>query len=141
MHFSHLTIFLATDPISVGTDTGATTKQVLEQLGHSFASYTRTSIEPDSLESLATLFQSQAEKMIYKQLDIEKDISEQGLEESFYDIVIAPMALQKTASLQVALKNARVLLRPGGYLIMLESTSIARSQWEKDLKENGFSGI
>ena len=62
--------------------------------------------------------------MIYKTLDIEKDIVEQGYMEHSYDLVIASLVLHATRDLRQTLTNTRKLLRPGGYLLMLEVTNI-----------------
>lgn len=108
--------------------------------------------------------------MAFKVLDIEKDIGEQGYEEGCFDLVIAPLALYATRKLEVTLTNVRRLLKPGGYLIMLELTNsdvmrfglilgglpawwlgyeegrtlspcVSEENWEKLMQKAGFSGF
>jgi hybrid polyketide synthase/nonribosomal peptide synthetase ACE1 len=61
--------------------------------------------------------------MAFKVLDIEKDITEQEYNEERFDLVIAPLALYATKNLEATLTNVRRLIKPGGYLIMLEITN------------------
>ena len=61
-----------------------------------------------------------ANKMVFKPLDIEKDVTSQGFVAHSYDIVLAANVLHATHKLDETLKNARKLLKPGGYLVMLE---------------------
>ena len=62
--------------------------------------------------------------MTFKVLDIETAPTNQGYEPHSYDIIIASNVLHATASLQTTLKNARQLLKPGGYLMLLEVTGL-----------------
>lgn len=103
-------------------------------------------------------------------LDIEKDITEQGFLEGDYDLIIAAGVLHATHFLDAAMKNVRKLLRPGGYLVLMEITEVdwlrtsfmrtgipswwhgakdgrqynptmPKSRWEVIFRSNGFSGI
>jgi hybrid polyketide synthase/nonribosomal peptide synthetase ACE1 len=108
--------------------------------------------------------------MAFKLLDIEKDLEEQDFEEACFDLVVAPLSLYATKSLEATLKNVRRLLKPGGYLIMLEITDpevmrfglilgglpgwwlgfeegrklspcVSESRWEALMQSTGFSGL
>lgn len=108
--------------------------------------------------------------MIYKTLDIEKDVIEQGYMEHSYDLVIASLVLHATRDLRQTLTNTRKLLKPGGYLLMLEVTNIdvlrvgfamsglpawwlgredgrryspcvTSAEWHSLLQDTGFSGV
>jgi hybrid polyketide synthase / nonribosomal peptide synthetase ACE1 len=108
--------------------------------------------------------------MIFKALDIEKDIIEQGYKENSYDLVIGSLVLHATTDLQKTLENTRRLLKPGGYLIILEITNndvvrvgfsmsglpgwwlgqndgrklspcVSSAEWESLLLKSGFSAI
>jgi len=72
----------------------------------------------------AQLFKAYSDKMTFKVLDIEKAPTDQGYEPHSYDIIIASNVLHATASLQTTLENARQLLKPGGYLLLLEITGL-----------------
>lgn len=60
--------------------------------------------------------------MAFKTLDIEKPATDQGFADNSYDVVVASLVLHATRDLETALRNARKLLRPGGFLIILEVT-------------------
>jgi hybrid polyketide synthase / nonribosomal peptide synthetase ACE1 len=109
--------------------------------------------------------------MIYKVLDAEKDVVEQGFTEHSYDFVIASLVIHATKDLSHTVRNVRRLLKPGGYLAMLELTNLRpirvsfcmsglegwwlgsaengrqyspcvdANQWNSILRENGFSSI
>ena len=72
----------------------------------------------------AELFNAYSDKMTFKVLDIETAPVNQGYEPHSYDIIIASNVLHATASLQTTLENARQLLKPGGYLMLLEITGL-----------------
>lgn len=108
--------------------------------------------------------------MIFKTLDVEKDITEQGYEEHSYDLVVASLVLHATTDLHRTLMNTRRLLKPGGYLIIQEvsnndvtrvgflmcalpgwwlgqndgrklSPCVSTLEWHRLLLQSGFSGI
>lgn len=75
-------------------------------------------------DKAAELFKEYSDKMMFKALGIETAPANQGYEPHTYDIVIASNVLHATTSLQTTLENARQLLRPGGYLMLLEITGL-----------------
>lgn len=108
--------------------------------------------------------------MIFKTLDVEKDIAGQGYEEQSYDLVVASLVLHATTDLHRTLTNTRRLLKPGGYLIIQEvsnndvtrvgflmcalpgwwlgqndgrklSPCVSTVEWHRLLLQSGFSGI
>jgi hybrid polyketide synthase/nonribosomal peptide synthetase ACE1 len=108
--------------------------------------------------------------MAFRTLDIEKDVVDQGFPEQSFDLIIASLVLHATSKLTETMKNVRRLLRPGGYLIMLELTDndpmrfgfifgslpgwwlgvedgrrlspcIEPPKWGDLLENNGFSGL
>jgi hybrid polyketide synthase/nonribosomal peptide synthetase ACE1 len=108
--------------------------------------------------------------MSFKTLDIEKDPMAQGFQESSYDLVVCSLVLHATESLEKTLCNVRRLLKPGGYLVMLEITNtnavrmgllmgglpgwwlghadnraltpcVSASRWDVELRNSGFAGI
>lgn len=108
--------------------------------------------------------------MIFKVLDAEKEPSEQGLANHSYDIIIAANVLHATRSLHTTLQNVRSLLKPGGYLVLMETTGphtishhliygglegwwrnerpdpqlgpvTTAPRWDTLLRETGFSGV
>ncbi|KAL4795761.1 putative hybrid NRPS/PKS enzyme [Aspergillus venezuelensis] len=156
--------------LEVGAGTGGATRFILEKLGTAFASYTYTDISSGFFDQARELFAISETKMVFKVLDIEKDIAEQGFPQHSYDLVIASLVLHATARLEETLCNVRQLLKPGGYLLMLEITDndplrfgfifgglpgwwrgvddgrtlspcIELLEWEALLEDNGFSGV
>ncbi|KAJ5706143.1 hypothetical protein N7536_001832 [Penicillium majusculum] len=156
--------------LEVGAGTGGATKAILEKIGNSFASYTYTDISSAFFGHAAEHFPSHVNKMIFKTLDITKDPTGQDYIPQTYDVVVASNVLHATESLRTALENTRKLLRPGGYLVMVEiirndvmrhglvmgglpgwwigendgrqwGPSITLEEWDLILRETGFSGI
>lgn len=108
--------------LEIGAGTGSFTAATLECLNDGFATYTYTDILAAFFEEAKEMFKSNAEKMIFKTLDAEKDIEEQGFEEGTYDLIIAGNVIHAMAHLETTLKSVRKLLRPGGNLCLLEVT-------------------
>ncbi|KAI3325962.1 hypothetical protein HD806DRAFT_428958 [Xylariaceae sp. AK1471] len=107
--------------IEVGAGTGSATKTVLSEIGNKFSSYTFTDISSGFFERAQSLFHSHLRRVLYKTLDVSRDISSQGFSEHSYDLVIASAVLHATPSLSDTLNNVRRLLKPGGFLVALEA--------------------
>ncbi|KAF3759881.1 hypothetical protein M406DRAFT_269792 [Cryphonectria parasitica EP155] len=156
--------------IEIGAGTGGATGPVLEAAGSTMSSYTYTDISPAFFEQAAKSFATYSDKMAYRVLDIEKAPAAQGYEPHSYDIVIAFNVLHATHSLQATLANTRQLLRPGGYLILMEFTNndairvgttmaglpgwwlgaddgrvfsptVTTREWHSALRKSGFGGV
>lgn len=109
--------------LEIGAGTGGATKYVLEDIGNSMSSYTYTDISVGFFSNAAEMFKAYSDKMTFKVMDVEKTPASQGYEEHSYDIVIASNVLHATESLHTTLVNTRKLLKPGGYLMLLEITN------------------
>lgn len=139
-------------------------------MGSAFASYTFSDILDTQFDAARERLSGHQSKMAFKLLDIEKDLGEQDFQEACFDLVIAPMALYATKNLDATLANVHKLLKPGGYLVMLEITDpdvmrfglilgslpgwwlgfeegrtlspcISADKWETLMKQVGFSGF
>ncbi|RYP74561.1 hypothetical protein DL769_003988 [Monosporascus sp. CRB-8-3] len=105
----------------------------------------------------------------FKALDIEQDPAYQGFETGTYDVIIAANVLHATQNMHVTMSHVRKLLKPGGKLVLMEITnrqpwmtlvfgnlpgwwlgqeegrkegpSLSEEEWDKVLKETGFSGV
>nr|A0A482N9V7.1 RecName: Full=Hybrid PKS-NRPS synthetase iccA; Short=PKS-NRPS iccA; AltName: Full=Ilicicolin H biosynthesis cluster protein A [Talaromyces variabilis]QBQ83704.1 polyketide synthase-nonribosomal peptide synthetase [Talaromyces variabilis] len=109
--------------LEIGAGTGGTTWSILKDINDAYDSYTFTDISSGFFPKAAEKFSDFAHKMIFKTLDVEKQPSEQGFAENSYDVIVAANVLHATRSLETTLRNARSLLRPGGYLILMEITN------------------
>lgn len=155
--------------IGAGAGNGNLAKTVLQEIGHAFKSYTLTSDSVKSLSKAEEVLKAWATQIKFQALDIEGDLLAQGYVEHSYDLVIAANALHATKNPQDAMANVRKLLKPGGFLLLLEITGdVLRTsfmmsglpswwpegddgrrygptssipQWTWILKETGFSGV
>ncbi|KAF5488135.1 Polyketide synthase-nonribosomal peptide synthetase [Colletotrichum fructicola] len=154
--------------LELGAGTGGATKSIFKHIGSQFSSYTFTDISAGFFSTAMNVFKSP--KMIFKTLDAERDVVEQGFQEGYYDLVIASNVLHATAKLDDTLRNARRLLKPGGYLLIAEVTcadvvrvrfpfsalpgwfrghddgrpltaTIDTTEWHQRLSRTGFSGV
>lgn len=156
--------------LEIGAGTGGTTRSILDAIGTSFASYTYTDISPGFFENAAEKFKDHRSKIDFRVLDVEKDVTQQGFKEHSFDVIIAANVLHATRNLKETMSNARSLLKPGGYLVMMEITglevlrvqfimgglpgwwygvddgrvlspAISLLEWDDLLQETGFSGV
>ncbi|RDL33251.1 putative hybrid nrps pks [Venustampulla echinocandica] len=156
--------------LEIGAGTGGATKSFLNELSGSFSTYTFTDISSGFFPKAEQVFSSYSSRMNFKVLDIEKDVQEQGFSDGSFDVVIASLVLHATRNLADTLKNVRRLLKPGGYLLLLEITEneqmrfglifgglpgwwlghedgralspcIGLKEWDLYLKQTGFSGM
>lgn len=112
--------------LEIGAGTGGATKRILGRIPYAFDHYTFTDVSSGFFEAAESIFPTHVDsgRLTFRTLDIERDpVAEQGFEEHSYDIVLASFVLHATADLENTLRNARRLLKPGGYLVLLEMTS------------------
>lgn len=158
------------DILEIGAGTGGATKRIFKKLGKRFGSYTYTDISTGFFEKAREVFSEVEAKMSFRALNIEKDPREQGFTEGSYDLIIASLVLHATHVMEDTMRNVRRLLKPGGYLIMLElgdyvdmrtglmfgplpgwwmgyddgrklSPTMPEADWDKCMKAVGFSGV
>ncbi|KAJ2995920.1 hypothetical protein NUW58_g1137 [Xylaria curta] len=156
--------------LEIGAGTGATTESILPALGQSFSSYTFTDISSGFFPEAEKRFEKFANRMIYKTFNMERSPTDQSYTEGHYDVVIAANVLHVSPDMESSMANVRRLLKPGGYLIVLEVTStellfsgmtvgtlpgwwiaaekgrpwgpsLTLDQWDHVLVQTGFSGI
>nr|AKL78827.1 GLNRPS8 [Glarea lozoyensis] len=159
--------------LEIGAGTGGATKSILKYLkeqNQTVASYTFTDISGGYFEKAREVFKDLSGNMLFSVLDVEKDVVSQGYSEHSYDLVIASMVLHATSKLENTMKNVRRLLKPGGYLLMLETTSnspsrigftmgglpgwwlgaddgralspcVPSAKWDEILRNTGFGGV
>ncbi|RYP90585.1 hypothetical protein DL770_003295 [Monosporascus sp. CRB-9-2] len=155
--------------VEVGAGTGATTSRVLDAVDGAFALYVYTDVSSGFLEKAKERFSKYAGRMEFRVFNVEDDPVNQGLAAHSFDLVVASGVLHATGHLRSTLANVRRLLRPGGYLLLLEPTGsslrvsyvmgglpgwwlggsdgrrlfpgITPIQWDDILRDTGFSGV
>ena len=165
--------------LEVGAGTGGMTGHVLAALEErerrtgapSFAEYSYTDISPMFLERASSRWphlQAQG-RLVFKTFDMDQAMETQGFEPASYDMIIAASVLHATPDLEAAIRNLRKSLKPGGRLVLLETTkpedimtnfmaglvpgwwvarekwrphspAISEPLWDHCLRNNGFSG-
>lgn len=156
--------------LEIGAGTGGTTRSILDSVGlGGYSSYTYTDISAGFFQKAADKFSDHRDKMNFKVLNIENDVVAQGFQEGGFDVVVAANVLHATRKLAETVRNARVLLKPGGYLVLMEITGdslaatytmgalpgwwlgvedgrrfspgVSIPEWDSLLKGTGFSGV
>lgn len=161
--------------LEVGAGTGEWTRRMLSVLynyeertgAQAFSKYVYTDISGAFFPKAEEKFQD--ERLRFKTLDLEEQVTDQGFEPGAYDLVIAGSVLHATSDLTRTIQNVRCLVKPGGHLINVEIVNpdkvetnfafgllpgwwlgvekwrslcpgINEVQWDALLKGNGFSG-
>lgn len=109
--------------LEIAAGKGPITKRILSKIGDAFDQYMFTDISPDSVETAKASFSEDSARIHFQPLDPEQDVVAQGFQKQSYQLVIATLACHYTEGINVTLRNARELLEPGGYLVMLETAS------------------
>ncbi|KAK8087553.1 hypothetical protein PG997_002514 [Apiospora hydei] len=117
----------------VGSGTGSATDKVLPFLVDSegveggqqmvrFGEYAYTDISVGFFEKARAKFAYAEKHMRFVKLDLEICPSLQGFELGSYDVILACNVIHTTSDLMKCLRDLLALLRPGGKLIMMETT-------------------
>ena len=120
--------------LEIGAGTGSTTIPVLQSLSNHnglpprFGHFYFTDISAGFFERANERLGSWRDLITYKTLDIEKEPVDQGFEIGSFDLIVASNVLHATANMNKTLENSRKLLKNGGRIIILESTTLALSQ-------------
>jgi acyl transferase domain-containing protein len=109
--------------LEIGAGTGSATRATLARIGRSYHSYTFTDISVGFFEDARQQFAEHGDHFLYQALDITQDPAQQGFEDASYDLVIASNVLHASPSMRQTLSYVRRLLKPGGYLVLMESTN------------------
>ena len=154
--------------LEVGAGTGGASQHTLSALAESYSSYTFTDVSSGFFEKAQERFANSAHRIIFKVLDLERDPREQGYQEYTYDLIIGSLVVHATKNVSQTLSFLRSLLKPGGFLVLVEgsvdtlrsgfmmaglpgwwlggedrrwSPMLSPDRWHALLLETGFSGI
>ncbi|RYO91142.1 hypothetical protein DL766_001734 [Monosporascus sp. MC13-8B] len=155
------------DILEIGAGMGLNTSAILTAIGDAYRSYTYTDVSSSCLKPGRARFQGAAQKMDFRILDIQNAVEPQGFQRHKYAFVISSVPHARR-DLKTTLRNIRSLLRPGGYLLLVEATGetmasmltfgtlspwwlaagrrkprfgVSVSDWDALLCSAGFSGI
>ncbi|RYC91645.1 Nonribosomal peptide synthetase 14 [Fusarium oxysporum f. sp. narcissi] len=109
--------------LEIGAGTGGSTREILPRLGSAFSTYTYTDVSGGFFDTAQDRFQDFADRMIFKTFDMNISPGSQGFTEGTYDLVIASNVLHATLELEDMMKHVRSFLKPGGFLIILETVN------------------
>ncbi|KAH8669587.1 polyketide synthase [Tricladium varicosporioides] len=106
--------------LTIGTDTGQISKEVLSCLGSVFASYVHTDTSSHHLQTAREHLLPWMNIVKLEIFDIRNEGQHQNLRDSSFDLIIAPNILQSTSHPENMLLDLRRLLKLGGFLISTE---------------------
>ncbi|KAK1988400.1 type I polyketide synthase [Colletotrichum cereale] len=164
--------------LEIGGGTGGATQVVLESFGARGSgagtlldSYTFTDVSSGFFEAARQKLAAWDGMIDFHKLDIEADPVKQSdaFAAGAFDLIVASMVLHATKSLETTMKNVRKLLKPGGKLVLVETTqdkldmqlifgtlpgwwlseeptrnmspNVSKETWDEVLRDTGFSGI
>lgn len=133
--------------LEVNTRQGAVAPHVLEVLGNpesggpNASLYHFTDSSAASFEKLREELLDWADVLAFDELDIQRDPATQGFALGTYDILIASGAEYAVEHTPQALSHMHSLLRPGGALLLGNTTSLSLQSWETQLQTTGFTGV
>lgn len=112
--------------IKIGAGTGGATTALFEALstpkGVMLDQYHYTDISAGFFGAARVKFAEWADHIEFKTLDIEKNPVQQGFTLGSYDVVVASNVLYATKDMDATLANVRMLLKPGGIVVLLKVT-------------------
>ncbi|PYH87097.1 polyketide synthase [Aspergillus uvarum CBS 121591] len=110
--------------LEIGGGTGACTQHVVDALGPTkpVGRYDFTDASAAFFEAARMRFSDWEDVIDFRRLDIEADPAAQGFECGSYDVVLACQVLHATSNMRRTLDHVRQLIKPGGKLVLVETT-------------------
>jgi acyl transferase domain-containing protein len=107
--------------IEVGAGTGATTSALIPVLPADQTHYLFTDVSDVFLGRARERFGANA-PMAYGRFDLDQDLAKQGYSPASFDLIVSANAVHASVDLRASLHRLRLLLAPGGMLVLIEST-------------------
>jgi amino acid adenylation domain-containing protein len=114
--------------LELGAGTGGTTGALLAELPAARTDYWYTDLSSYFLSGAKEKF-ARYPFVHYAIFDVDKAPAAQGHQPHSYDLIVAANVLHNATDVNATLGRVRELLRPGGYLLMLEGTRTSPWQW------------
>ena len=108
--------------LEIGGGTGGLTRHLLPQLPTERSTYVFTDVSPLFLRAAKERFDD-APFLQTELLDISQPPEEQGFEPGSFDLIVAANVLHATPRLLTTLTHVRRLLKPNGWLLLLEGAN------------------
>ncbi|KAH9885301.1 hypothetical protein F4778DRAFT_799035 [Xylariomycetidae sp. FL2044] len=110
--------------LELGGHTGGATKSIMNKISNAYSHYTFTDPSPESLEAARSQLSESHMRIAFQVLEPDTDLVAQGFQEHSFDMVIGSLAVHATTmDPESYMCSIRKLLKPGGYLVMLEVTA------------------
>jgi acyl transferase domain-containing protein/2-polyprenyl-3-methyl-5-hydroxy-6-metoxy-1,4-benzoquinol methylase len=111
--------------LEIGAGTGGTTSRVLQMLQPYQASieeYCYSDVSDAFLHYGERMYAAEHPYLTYRHFNVEKPLTEQGIQSGSYDLVIAANVLHATSDIRRTVRNAKAALKKHGLLFLNEIT-------------------
>jgi len=113
--------------LEAGGGSGDLTSQLLEALNGENVSYRFTDISRAFVAEAERIASDRGiDSMQFGLFDISRDPRQQGLQPHSFDVVVAYNVVHVAPDITAALEHLRLLLKPGGHMVLVESTRLER---------------
>jgi 2-polyprenyl-3-methyl-5-hydroxy-6-metoxy-1,4-benzoquinol methylase/acyl carrier protein len=113
--------------LEVGAGIGGTSAELFGEIADFNVEYDFSDISEFFLNNASERF-AEYDFINYKFLDINKDLQSQGCSYGEYDIVFGVNVIHDAENLDYTIENIKKVLKPDGYLAMIETTDNMKSQ-------------
>jgi yersiniabactin nonribosomal peptide synthetase len=113
--------------LEVGAGIGGTSAELFGEIADFNVEYDFSDISEFFLNNASERF-AEYDFINYKFLDINKDLQSQGCSYGEYDIVFGVNVIHDAENLDYTIENIKKVLKPNGYLAMIETTDNMKSQ-------------
>ena len=130
--------------LEIGAGAGRNSGLIVEELSHDdtmpHAHYDFTDVDAEVVQHAQDNLQSCKTQIQFKTLDIQHDPFEQGFQSNSFDLVIAT-ELRPDHAFEKALTNIRMLLKPGGRLVLNGISMPCKVEMQNVLLQHAYNGV